>query len=184
MVSADGAAVICSRVESAKRVGDRGSGWLHLLRDDPFELRSRSRRVRVESSRDPSIDFAELARDYYRAMGDHVRGLTASALGVTVQRLHSLRVGWSAEHRATTWPMTDAAGAVRGIRLRGTDGRKWAVRGGREGLFNPGWCDRSFESPFRLVVCEGATDTAALTDLGFIAIGRPSCSGGVHLIVG
>jgi hypothetical protein len=120
-----------------------------------------------------------MARDYYSAMGDHLRGLTANALGVTVQSLHSLRVGWSAEHRATTWPMTDAAGAVRGIRLRGTDGRKWSVRGGREGLFIP----EGLHSDQLIVICEGATDAAALVDLDFYAVGRPSCSGGVGLLV-
>jgi len=68
---------------------------------------------------------------------------------------------------------------VRGIRLRHLDGRKLSVRGGREGLFVP----RDLATSERLLVCEGATDAAALLDLGLTAIGRPSCTGGVGLIV-
>jgi hypothetical protein len=75
--------------------------------------------------------------------------------------------------------MTDAAGTVRGIRLRGTDGRKWAVRGGREGLFVP----EHIATDAPLVIVEGATDTAALLDLDFSSVGRPSCSGGVRLLI-
>jgi phage/plasmid primase-like uncharacterized protein len=75
--------------------------------------------------------------------------------------------------------MRDAAGEVRGIRLRGPDGRKWAVRGGREGLFLPAGLDVAQ----RLLICEGPTDTAAALDLGFAAVGRPSCTGGAGLLL-
>ena len=34
-----------------------------------------------------------------------------------------------------------------------------------------------------LLICEGPTDTAAMLDLGFDAAGRPSCRGGIHLLV-
>jgi DNA primase len=83
--------------------------------------------------------------------------------------------------------MQDAAGDVLGVRLRLAGGKKISVKGGREGLFIPG----PHPDPLPegegtgglLLVCEGATDTAALLDLGFSAVGRPSCTGGVKLLV-
>jgi len=53
------------------------------------------------------------------------------------------------------------------------------VRGGREGLFLP-----EGEPAECLFLPEGPTDTAALLSLGFFAVGRPSCQGGVSHAVG
>jgi 5S rRNA maturation endonuclease (ribonuclease M5) len=75
--------------------------------------------------------------------------------------------------------MQDLAGNVLGIRLRTLSGKKFAVRGGREGLFIPDGLAFSTD----LLVSEGPTDTAALLDLGFEAIGRPCSSGGTRLII-
>jgi hypothetical protein len=75
--------------------------------------------------------------------------------------------------------MMDVAGRVQGIRLRFSNGRKLAVRGGREGLFVPS----GLAATNQLLICEGPTDTAALLDLGFAAVGRPSCAGGTRLLV-
>jgi DNA primase len=75
--------------------------------------------------------------------------------------------------------MSDASGLVVGIRLRRPDGRKLSVRGGKEGLFIPA----DLPDGGRLLICEGPTDTAALLDLGFSAVGRPSCTGGTRHLV-
>ena len=72
--------------------------------------------------------------------------------------------------------MSDASGRIIGIRLRLPSGRKLAVKGGKEGLFIP----EGLDGAHRLLICEGATDTAALLDLGFSAVGRPSCTGGIR----
>lgn len=74
--------------------------------------------------------------------------------------------------------MRDADGAICGVRCRMTDGTKFAVPGGREGLCVPDYLGDL--DP--LLICEGATDTAAALTLGFDAIGRPSCAGGVKLV--
>jgi DNA primase len=69
--------------------------------------------------------------------------------------------------------MHNEYGWICGIRLRGTDGGKWAVRGSRAGLFLPqGW-----HGGEHAVLVEGPTDAAACLDLGLAAIGRPSCLG-------
>jgi hypothetical protein len=152
---------------------------LHRLRDDPFEIKRRNYAVKIDAAPEQQTDFSVAARDCYAAMGQHLRGLLANNLGVSEESLHQLQVGWSQRHRATTWPMTDATGTVCGIRLRGSDGKKWSVRGGREGLFIP----RNVPIGDKLVICEGATDCAALLDLHFNVVGRPSCTGGVQLLV-
>jgi hypothetical protein len=73
--------------------------------------------------------------------------------------------------------MRDAFGKIIGIRLRGTDGRKWSVTGSKQGLFIP----RMALQP-TVWVCEGPTDAAALCTLGLFAVGRPSCSGGSFIL--
>jgi hypothetical protein len=87
-----------------------------------------------------------------------------------------LRIGW--DGNAFTFPMTDADGGVIGIRRRFLTGSKCSVRGSRSGLFVP----TSPEDGNRLLICEGATDTGAALDLGFDAIGRPSCNSGIEMI--
>jgi DNA primase len=58
-------------------------------------------------------------------------------------------------------------------------GRKLSVKGGKEGLFVP----TDLDVDARLLVTEGPSDCAALLDLGFSAVGRPSCMGGVKLLM-
>jgi DNA primase len=77
--------------------------------------------------------------------------------------------------------MTDAAGNVRGIRLRRPNGFKFSVTGGRKGLFIPSGVE---SGDSLLLVCEGPTDATALLDMGLVnVVGRPSCTGGIKLIV-
>jgi len=66
---------------------------------------------------------------------------------------------------------------VIGVRLRNERGEKWAVKGGRNGLFVPNGAGAS-----RCYITEGPTDTAALLSLGLYAIGRPSCNEGAAML--
>jgi hypothetical protein len=172
-------AVICARVESSNRCGE--SGWLHRLRDFHGDWESPrltfTRSVAVVPA--PTTDFAKLAADsQWAATPDAVANL-ATSLGVSAGSLRRLAIGWSSEHKAWTFPMQDVSDNVLGIRLRLPEGRKMSIRGGREGLFIPGALDQGS----RLLITEGPTDCAALLDLGFNAVGRPSCNGGVKLLV-
>ena len=172
-------AVICARIESAKRVGSQGAGWLHRLRDDD-NWRDRPRSVRVKAvDGPPDGDFARLAGNAFADLGFPGRALLARELGVTSESLSRLHVGWAPKHRAFTFPMRDGDGNVCGIRLRRIDGRKLAVKGSRQGLFIP--ANVPIVGP--LLICEGPTDTSALLDLHFDAVGRPSCTGGAQLLV-
>jgi phage/plasmid primase-like uncharacterized protein len=125
-------------------------------------------------------DLATLAVRCQGAVAPERLAALARSLGISVESLTVLGIGWSADHRAWSFPMCDAAGNVVGIRLRKAAGFKFAVKGSKEGLFLPSTAAADSE---RLVVCEGPTDTAALLDLGFAgAVGRPSCTGGIPLL--
>mgnify|MGYP003628276526 CR=1 FL=1 len=101
-----------------------------------------------------------------------------TSLGLPASALVSLRVGWSADDKATTWPMMDHDGNVVGIRLRCMKtGRKWSVKGGTSGVFLPVGLPKETK---RLFIAEGPTDTAAMLSIGFNCIGRPSCNGAVR----
>ena len=175
-------AAICPRTESDRRCGE--AGWLHRLRKTNGRWPVR-RRITIptqetgEVQQRPVEDLAGFARQCQLATSPGALRAFAESLDLNLESLRRLGVGWSARHKGWTFPMLDASGKIRGIRLRLTNGRKLAVRGGREGLFSPSDLDTSEE----LLITEGPTDCAALLDLGFVAIGRPSCTGGVKLLV-
>lgn len=187
-VSVDGSVALCQRVESPKLVGE--AGWLHRLLDGERAAGRSIGRMRFAI---PSSDGANL--DGLNA--DSKASVTLSELqrlshelGVSVESLKRLGVGWCGW--GWTFPMTDANGDLRGIRVRKRNGIKLAVTGSRDGLFIPDppddldTLDALDTSPGGvppLLICEGPTDTAAMLDLGFDAVGRPSCRGGIHLLV-
>lgn len=168
--------VLCMRHESSRPV--ETGGWLHRSRDAD-DYRCRPPRRKLKQRRASTIDFGAIANKYQEALPDACLQSLADELGITSETLRRFSVGWSGSHQAYTFPMRDLAGEVAGIRTRHVDGSKSSVTGGVEGLFIPNGID----SPELLLIAEGPTDTAALLDLGFDVIGRPSCSGGVSDIV-
>lgn len=102
-------------------------------------------------------------------------------LGVSTQALTRLRVGlhegkWS-------FPMCDSSERIIGVRLRFPNGGKISVKGGREGLFLPTGLLQGYRAFDALLLPEGASDTAAILDLGFEAVGRPNDRGGFFPIL-
>ena len=178
VTSEDGNAVICGRTESGKRCGD--AGWLHHIGTGKKWSGVASWRV---SAADPPADLTAFA-ERCSASSEAAARLPgfARSLGLTVESLTAMRVGWHAEKLAWTFPMVaPATGHVVGIRLRKPDGFKFAVAGGKEGLFLPA-VPHAGGDP--LLVTEGPTDTAALVDMGFTnVVGRPSCTGGIKHVL-
>ena len=75
------------------------------------------------------------------------------------------------------FPMLDGAGRVVGFHTRSPEGEKRSIPGSNLGLFIP----KTFARGESVMICEGPTDTAAALDMGFNAIGRPSCRACVTL---
>jgi hypothetical protein len=174
-------AVLCQRVESLRRIGE--AGWLHRLRDGVTEWPLWERTIRfavrlaIEAPGGPHLTgMAERWR-----LPEESRQLRrlADDLGLSSLGLYRLRAGWSPDRRCWAFPMSDADGRIVGMRLRQPGGRKLSIKGGREGLFVP----EGLDFGGHLLVSEGPTDTAALLDLGFGAVGRPSCTGGVRHVI-
>jgi hypothetical protein len=159
----------------------KNDGYLHRLTDDPPRPplpkvhKVRSARPDIERTR-----WQSLSTQFQQSVAPSRLQRFAGGLGLTVTSLRRLRVGWDVGSGAWTFPMRDARGDVVGVRLRTDVGRKWAIRGSKEGLFIPAGLP---QLPAPLAICEGPTDTAAALDLGFAAVGRPSCKGGIALVV-
>ena len=178
--SPDERLAVCMRVADGAMKQTANGGYLHVLRDDPdWRIRPKQRSILLERNDSTRADMGRQAAGYAAAVDITELHDFADELGLCLENLVRLGIGWAAEHRAWAFPMRGADMRVRGIRLRSWTGRKWAVRGGREGLFLP--TGRDFTKP--LLIAEGPTDSAALLDLGFEAVGRPSCTGGTKRLV-
>jgi hypothetical protein len=156
----------------------KNGGWLHRLKERGFQPRARVRKIVLSEPAMPSVDCDRLAADFAAAVESGKLGEFATGLGLSTDSLIRLGIGWAEENNAWAFPMKRGQQIV-GIRLRSWTGGKWAVTGGREGLFIPNGLTFSE----MLLIAEGPTDTAALLDMGFEAVGRPSCSGGAKLLV-
>lgn len=106
----------------------------------------------------------------------------AQSLGVSATSLQAL--GATRKDVAWTFPERDAEGQIIGTARRLDDGRKLMVTGSKRGL-TMAWPLDSFagssvDEP--ILIVEGASDTAAGMDLGFVTIGRPSATGGLQYL--
>jgi len=174
LTSQDGSASICPRVESKKFI--EGSGYLHVLKETEWS-KDQWKPEKKELPEHNEV-MASMARKFYLACDDDQQASANERLGVSHASLRRLGMGWCASQSANTFPMFRHERRLLGIRMRGTDGRKWAIKGSKQGLFIP----KGIPADKAIFVCEGPTDTAAMLDLGFAAIGRPSCMGASELI--
>jgi len=174
-ISADGAICVCMRISEGSVKLTPNGGYLHVLRDDPnWQAKPKTRSVQMNTRKTRRRDIGRLAAEYAAMTVWSDLKEFAFKLGVSLESLIRLRIGWLRERQQWSFPMLDVREHVCGIRLRKLTGKKLSVCGGREGLFWPIGIDFSG----LLMICEGPTDTAAMLDLGFNAIGRPNSSGG------
>lgn len=176
LIAVNGSAAICPRVEQASVAYIEGSGWLHKFGDDD------SPKPRLRAAPKPLPEHNQVLAEIYGKMrkqmsGDILKSL-AEQLHVSEKSIDLLGAGYSTTKDAFAFPMTRHGKRFLGIRYRTKDGSKFAQKGSKQGLFIP----ESFTLAKGVVVCEGPTDTAAMLDLGFNAIGRASCNSGDRLV--
>lgn len=165
--------IVCMRVESErpKQLSSGETGWLH-----PVGSKASPRPVRAENPA-PLLN-TNLLMDVWRKdrRGHRLEELSAS-IGVTVRSLQMLECVRAPYHNTWAFPMRSGDGSYTGIRLRNLKGEKWAERGSHQGLFIP-----QTEPQRTVLLVEGPTDCAAALTIGYYAIGRPNCCGGIdHL---
>lgn len=128
----------------------------------------------------PPLAGAELMIEQWKTETDiDDLDLMAFELGVSLSSLISIECVWASKHNAWAFPMRDRNMHTVGIRLRDKSGKKWAVKGSKEGLFYG-----SITSGRTTWICEGPTDACAGMTLDLNIIGRPSCQGAVKELVG
>jgi len=177
---------ICSRIESLKPWSD--IGYLHG-EGLPGPRAARSWRVDLDFGQPSNPDIADIVLQARRQTRPEDFERVADRLGVSgvsLQRVNAVVLRGKLARQAGVHWGTEAIGIpmwrgdkIVGVRLRLADGRKFSIKGGREGLFIPQDVDLHGG---RLVIAEGPTDVAALLDLGIPAIGRPSARSGSALL--
>lgn len=176
-VSASGRFAICMRAQSTKPA--RGGGYVHILNDG---------RINIEWTPPAPKPLApKLSADALNRMQHRFEAAICSSqitrlsdhLGVSPESLLALQIGWDEERRSFTFPNRRPNGEICGIRLRSFEKEHWHkkyIPGSRQGLFMP---RRAVEAAApvrdRLLILEGESDLSAAVQLGFRAIGRPSC---------
>lgn len=160
----------CMRIASAKPC--QNGGYLHAIGTERHH-------VPVREEPKPDFDVRPLYAKWQRHTEDrHIEQLSR-LLGIEELPLRALQVAWAEECDAWAFPMVDAHRNITGVRLRNERGEKWAVRGGRNGLFVP---HSAMPPGHRCYICEGASDCAALLSIGLFTIGRPSCNEGAAIL--
>lgn len=161
--------VVCMRVQSDRPKAFAGgeTGWLHPIGDRP-------KPPPVHERPAPIINIADILKRWRIGKNDRNLAEFSSQLGVTLNALESLECTRAPYLNTWAFPMRAGDNSYCGIRLRNDKGEKWAERGSHSGLFIP-----QCEPTGTVLITEGPTDTAAALTLGYYALGRPSCSGGV-----
>jgi len=146
-----------------------------FARDDSAQRNGRASRPAKRAGPPPPNreGLGTLARECHKRLTDEARAELASALGVAPHALRALRFG-QMEDGTFTWPEHNGGGEVVGVGTRDGEGAKKCVGGSKRGLILDGDA-RDSDAP--LIVCEGASDTAAALTLGLRAVGLAQAGG-------
>lgn len=184
LVSGDGNAAICPRIDqgSIKNLG--AAGYLHLLNDQyqySPQLISSSPSLPPLPKTPKKRSTAELTRELesYQHYAERGRILLQEQLGLDPTVLQRLEVGYCPLQKTWFFPERDADKNVIGIQRRLHNHAKRRLKGSSAGLtYSNDW--DTGRGPLLLV--EGGSDVAAGMMLGISVIGRPSNRGGCALL--
>jgi len=177
-ISDDRAIAICMRIESL--IPSANGGYVHILKPLTDQARPYQNSVIINSDSPQRDDLDDLQEEFQQEISKHRNRvqMLAENLGLPSEVLDEYEIGWSEDDRAFTFPERNAERQIIGIHIRNLHGDKWAIPGSKRGLF----ISNKHKHTNRLLICEGLTDTATMTALGFAAIGRSNCVGsGSHV---
>jgi hypothetical protein len=162
------ALALCMRVTSDRPSRCSLGGHLHKLNGvHDYEVPEREPESRI-----PKLNVTKLMSEWmYKTKAEWIGNL-ASDLGVSYGSLISLGCAWCQECKAWAFQMVNGYGEPVGIRLRKSNGKKFAYPGSHNGLFIPHMQPQS-----TAWITEGPTSAAAAITLGLYPISRPSCNG-------
>ncbi len=198
-VSADGAVVLCGRIEQGSfQKAKGGSGFLHRLIDSPRpgpKGNGQAGNRPMQAAVGPDRDWSGEAERLHAKITDPRLAKLAEATGVPVSAWARLSPGWAevedlAKLRASgagwgenrpdgAWAIAEHSGDGRivGLTLRAVDGRKGAPSGAKRGLIVP---SNLHQLPDPVLIVEGASDVATCCAMGLAAVGRPSNRAGAE----
>lgn len=156
----------------------RNGGYIHAFAIAAHPHGSPKQMPFIDKST-PTLHAAECIQKWQRQTRRHELCRFAGMLGISAESFAVLGACRAFEHNAWAFPMRDGEGSIVGIRLRNERGDKWSVRDSREGLFYV----ESVPPDNLAWIVEGPTDAAALLSMGLWPVGRPSCMGGIALMI-
>lgn len=193
-MSSDKKMVCCGHATEGGRVLGRAGRVFTLTGDEPG--RAIMNHERVPRSRTPS---AQMFRAWTTARIRQRKDLAELAgylPGTTSHGVESCGACWITRGDAATsdlelptdgawcFPMTDHVGKIVGLRLRDYYCRShFAMPGSQDGIFGVHVTHAMPATRDIVMICEGASDAAALASEGIYAIGKPSAKSGHNVVV-
>ena len=161
--------VLCPRTKSNIKTK---CGYLHKL--DPVQANVVRNNMVIpnNTSHLPCVNIKKLNDHYMEGLTKERLTLSSQALCIRESALLDMNIGWDVCRGMMTFPMVDEDFHLLGILRRSLTGEKRVIKGSRVGAFVP--CNFRM-SPGVTFVAEGATDTAAVNELGLNVIGRFNC---------
>lgn len=166
MINDNGSAILCTKEPNEHPVGE--AGWLHIL--DP------KRNLDYKPT-----NFEQLFIRYQQNVITGMAKVIADELRVSIASVEQLGVGFYPLENAWIWAELDDYGNVIGLLKRYHNGKKVMVKGSERGLIYQYPLPKT-DKP--ILVVEGASDTLAAMDMGYVCVGRPSVDGGGKFLSG